>query len=155
MKRGISPLIATVLIIGFTIAVAGITFTFIRGQVKSQTESTDITSVTSCLDAEVKITSVCLAGNIVRIKVDNEGETPLTGIKYRVIGSSAVKVLDSDPIKISATLPMQQFERISDDLTLPTTNPVGTIEEVIAIPVIASGVCSSGEDSEKTIPICT
>lgn len=151
MKRGISPLIATVLIIGFTIAVAGITFTFIKSQVKSQTESTDITEVANCLNAELKITSVCSSGNIVKIKVDSEGETPLTGVKYRIIGSGDVEVQDST--KVTSLLMMQQFERIYDVLTL--TKQVGTIEEVVVIPVITSGVCSSGEDSEKTIPPCT
>lgn len=150
MKRGISPLIATVLVIGFTIAVAGITFTFIRGEVKEQTESTDISGVVNCLNAEVKIVNICIpAQNQLRISVDNEGETTITGLKYRVLGSTSAAVVDSQ--SVTSTQPKQQFERVIEVIT---HNDVGNLEEVIVLPVTPSGVCSSGEDSEKNIQPC-
>jgi len=36
-KRGISPLVATVLLVGFTIAIAVLVFLFLRGQVQDLT----------------------------------------------------------------------------------------------------------------------
>lgn len=52
-KRGISPLIATVLIIGFTIVLAVLVITWISGTVNEQTEDTDcmVEAENVCLDA--------------------------------------------------------------------------------------------------------
>jgi flagellin-like protein len=56
-RRGISPLIATVLIIGFTIVLAVLVITWISGTVTEQTDSTDcmVEVENTCLSAIGKI----------------------------------------------------------------------------------------------------
>ena len=74
-KRGISPLIATVLIVGLTVAIAGIAFYFLKGQVdlnikkgESQFNANEQAGV------EFEITECKMDGNKLSIGIHNTGK---------------------------------------------------------------------------------
>jgi len=100
-KKGISPLIATVLIIGFTIVVAAIVITFGTNIVKTTTENTEVTSelALACQEILVKtrLTTELGAGSL-RIAVDNGASKQLEGFVFRVYntGETTVDVLDTN-----------------------------------------------------------
>ncbi len=92
-KKGISPLIATVLLIGFTVALAAVLMTwgldYIRGttqQVGSQTEE-----YLKCSDLSFEITQAdCTTGDIT---VQNNGDTDISGVILRVFVGPDVTVV--------------------------------------------------------------
>ena len=81
-KRGVSPLIATVLIIGFTVALAAIIFTWGQSFVRETTEQTAqaASSAIDCanLNFEVRPSSACDSVTIV-----NNGKNPISALTFR------------------------------------------------------------------------
>src|SRR3989344_3325796 len=77
-KRGISPLIATVLIIGFTIALAAVIIswgqTFTR-QIQQETETSSNEQIACATEVVFDVTNGCqiVAGNQVKVIVKNDG----------------------------------------------------------------------------------
>ena len=75
-KKGISPLIATVLIIGFTIVIAVLVITWINNLVTDETDTVACESdaLSKCLDTGSFVSySAATAANIVTLTVDNSG----------------------------------------------------------------------------------
>jgi len=93
-KKGISPLIATVLIIGFTIVLAVLVITWISGTVKDQTDTTDCTvdaqnkclGLVGALSATTNITSNDCVVQLVNSGSDSIGD--VTVIFYAADGST-------------------------------------------------------------------
>jgi flagellin-like protein len=82
-KRGISPLIATVLLIGFTVVIGILVFGWIRGLTEGTigTSGTQVETTLKC--AGVKVGAVVIDDGIA---VVGEGTTPLCGFKYLTNG---------------------------------------------------------------------
>jgi len=79
--KGISPLIATVLLIAFTLSVAGLLGGWFSGLTKTQTETIEKSSVElmNCTGAVISIVNVLCNNNTLRIVVANEGNNALYG----------------------------------------------------------------------------
>ena len=88
MKKGISPLIATVLIIGFTIVVAALVFTWgidLFKKVQGETSS-DIEVKTYCMQSINPILkNVGYTSNRIEAVIDNTGKESILGFRYRLI----------------------------------------------------------------------
>lgn len=88
-KRGISPLIATVLIIGFTVALAAVILiwgqSFTRG-IQSSTEETTNIQLMCAQDVVFDITAACYCETADRIKmtVKNDGSVDIANLTARV-----------------------------------------------------------------------
>jgi flagellin-like protein len=87
-KKGISPLIATVLIIGFTVALAAVIMTWGQSFSKSMSQSTEETTAVqlACAqDVQFDLTNVCHdgAGNL-KLTVENNGNKDLDEITARI-----------------------------------------------------------------------
>ena len=128
-KRGISPLIATVLIIGFTVALAAVVMTWGSGFVRETTESTSeqATSAIECarLNLEVNIKPDCSD-----VFVVNNGATDLTDIKIRIDDELQVPTTEPNPIDSLESLALST-------MGLSVTN--GQVIE--AIPVLGETTC--------------
>ena len=72
-KKGVSPLIATVLIIGFTIVLAAVVMqwggSFVRELTEKQAESTQV--ATDCMQLRFEVNSATYVSNTVTFKVTN------------------------------------------------------------------------------------
>ena len=73
-KRGISPLLATVLIVGFTVAIAALIFLFLKGQVELTGKKGEI-KFTPNEEAQVQfqITECKVDGSNLNLKFENSG----------------------------------------------------------------------------------
>jgi len=110
-KRGISPLIATVLIIGFTVALAAVIMTWGQSFSKSMSESTEETTnvqLTCTRDVVFVLDTVCSDTGKLRLTVENNGNKNLDEITAR--------------IKVDATT-----VDVVTNLTLYPRNPAGTV----------------------------
>lgn len=75
-KRGISPLIATVLIIGFTVALAAVIIswgqTFTRN-IQQQTETSSTEQISCATEVVFDVTNACSTGSDIKVIVKNDG----------------------------------------------------------------------------------
>lgn len=88
-KKGISPLIATVLIIGFTVALAAVVMTWGGGFIRETTESTETTTsqALKCvtdLDFQIKNVSCSATGGSKAVIIDNKGAVDIKSLMFRV-----------------------------------------------------------------------
>ncbi|MBU0929904.1 MAG: hypothetical protein KJ623_02435 [Nanoarchaeota archaeon] len=93
-KRGISPLIATVLIIGFTIIIAVVVMTWgldIYNNYKEKT--TEESSVAlKCSNLDFSIREACIFGDNVDVSLENTGQEDISGFLYRVKSDAGLDV---------------------------------------------------------------
>ena len=87
-KRGISPLVATVLIIGFTIALAAIIMTwlmFVRN-VQETTKTSAATQIICTKDVMFKITNVCetATDGTYKVTIQNDGTKKIESFNARL-----------------------------------------------------------------------
>jgi len=96
MKKGISPLIATVLVIGFTIALALVIFTWGKAFTQSLTEETGekAQSQLACLQTNLvsfEIIKACYEGNTIKFTLENKGEATIDKVTLRITGEEEDK----------------------------------------------------------------
>lgn len=132
MRKAISPLIATVLLIGFTVALAAVIMTWGSGFTKKITGETETTTeqALQCTKLNFEISSVDCAKK--EVTITNNGNKEIKSLKFRIHKQTAVDIEDS------ATL-IGSFDIKSIKLT---TSLDSTVTKIEAIPTI---VGSSGE----------
>jgi|SRR3989344_6649068 len=149
-KKGISPLIATVLIIGFTIVIAALVITFGTNLVRTTTENTQTSSDVSlaCQQTAIKtkLTTELVDGpnKILKVAVDNGASIKLEGFVFRVynVGETSADVLDTktDAAKIISSNPgvysiesngLTTFEVDYDETKITTPVKLGVKPRII------------------------
>ena len=80
-KKGVSPLIATVLLIGFTVVLGVLVFNWIRGLTEGTMSSSGTQVETTMKCAGVDVGTLIVPG---KITVTSEGSTLLCGFKYEI-----------------------------------------------------------------------
>ncbi|MDP2907385.1 MAG: hypothetical protein Q8O03_05585 [Nanoarchaeota archaeon] len=152
-KKGISPLIATVLIIGFTVALAAIIITWSTGftkKMQEQTEQTANTQVICATDVIFSIESVCkcTSGYIYKVLIQNDGQQEIKSWKVRLYETSST--VDSSPVVAPTPQTLAAF-----GIQLYTFTPsitIAGVRKVEVFPVIEKGLskevtCSQNTDS--------
>ncbi|MDD5254063.1 MAG: hypothetical protein PHG05_03075 [Candidatus Nanoarchaeia archaeon] len=91
-RKGISPLIATVLIIGFTVALAAIIMTWGQSftkNIQEQTEETSGSQITCAQEVMFDVDNVCLvSGTTYRVRIKNDGTKKLEKVHLRFYKSA-------------------------------------------------------------------
>ncbi|MDD5331842.1 MAG: hypothetical protein PHE43_03415 [Candidatus Nanoarchaeia archaeon] len=89
-KKGISPLIATILLVGFAIAVLAIAFLWARGYIeeKAAKEGKLAEKQFECEDIEFTITSIQVTGSSVRVALKNLKDKNIDKLTFRIEGDS-------------------------------------------------------------------
>src|SRR3989338_8473878 len=111
-KKGISPIIATILILGFTVVLAAVFFTWGSGFFSKAQQDTANTVRLSSVCTEVAtnlklVSSVKILGTnkVLEVAVDNGASDDLTGSIFRVynVGETVVDTFDTKittPVKL-------------------------------------------------------
>ncbi|MFA5887722.1 MAG: archaellin/type IV pilin N-terminal domain-containing protein [Candidatus Nanoarchaeia archaeon] len=146
LRKGISPLIATVLIIGFTVALAAIIMTwgttFSKGIQKS-TEATSDERMACAQEVQISLASACVGTNTINMTIKNDGSKDIVNMTARFYtGASAVSTA-SLPFATGSTVVIPAFGIITPSvtgasMTAPITDAT-TIKYVEIIPVIKVG----------------
>jgi len=92
-KRGISPLIATVLLIGITVMISIIVFNFVKTTMEDQTTETEthsdiLLACSQTLRLEYDDPMPCGSGNDLNVTVWNKSPLDITDFKIQVLSSS-------------------------------------------------------------------
>ena len=95
-KKGISPLIATVLLIGFAVALAAVVMTWGLDFIKSTADATESQTQNTLIcasDLSFAISDVNPTEG--SVTVDNRGQVDIKSVIFRIYGSNGVDTLDS------------------------------------------------------------
>ena len=88
-KKAVSPLIATVLVIGFAIALSGIMMTWGTSFVKDiqeRSEKSSLKDITCTRDVGLNIKSTTVLGNKIKLVIENLGQMCPLLVKYQLAG---------------------------------------------------------------------
>ena len=148
-KRGISPLIATVLLLGFTIALAAVIInwgqTFTK-DIQTQTEQTSTIKITCANEVSFDISTACFTGSNLKVIVKNEGTKDIDKFAYRVYSSPTASVITGSLDDPSLQTDLKAFE-IKEYLLNGTNSSVRQVE---LIPVVTikgkQTTCTSNND---------
>lgn len=154
IKRGLSPLIASVLLIAFTVTLFLIISSWVQRSVVEpglEGSGEKIAKTLDCLSAKVKIDSACAQTDNKKISVtfDNDGDVAFTGVNIRVVGSNGAQSFDKgDAIQL---LERKKYVETVDDVA------VGTINEIEVYPKLNSGLCRSNPSIKKptVLAVCS
>lgn len=100
-KRGISPLIATILLITFSVALGAVVMSFGEQYVEEQAEFVSgdpEVAVAACDAVDLQIIQVggkqqiCVRDGMIELSVDNGPEMSIDGIQARVVGTEDVYI---------------------------------------------------------------
>ncbi|MDD5331843.1 MAG: hypothetical protein PHE43_03420 [Candidatus Nanoarchaeia archaeon] len=131
-KKGISPLIATVLIIGFTVALAAIIMTWGQSftkNIQEQTEETANTQLTCTRDVEFKVDKVCLEGGTTyKIYISNLKEKKIEKLQLRFYQSDELVKVIKD--QFATGIDSFGFETKSVDATITDVKKVDAIATI-------------------------
>lgn len=155
-KRGVSPLIASVLLISFVIIMFVLVSTWVRRSAiepSMQAGGEKLASMLDCMNTEIEIIDVCSnTDKTLNIKVDNIGDTNLIGLGLRVIGDDKASALEE--ISVSGGAP---YSRISEDTSgLYDISVYGNIGmwKVEVYPKVKSGICRDAMATYSSVIIC-
>ncbi|UCG95408.1 MAG: hypothetical protein JSV92_05240 [archaeon] len=152
-KKGISPLIAAVILIAFVIAVAGIASTFFTGFTREQAAGVEskATTIVDCSVAIMKLdsdtVSINSTGDNFTLVLSNEGQEDLAGLKVVFFNSSYASTCDATPssITVGSTITIEESGSCDiptiplDKIQATTTTCAGVKSELTNYSVDSSG----------------
>ena len=160
-KKGISPLIATVLILGFTVALAAIIMnwgTKFTRDIQQSTSESATANIACSQDVVLNIRNVCRttsgADNIYNILVANDGKADIVKLNVRLYKS------ESDVASDTLTETIGKF---SLKTLMSTKAPTGGVKKVELIPSIqiegktvtcSSNIISYGDVTGSDFGMC-
>lgn len=115
-KKGVEPIIATILVIGFVIIIAVAVFTWGDQLVKLKIGESDeeAEAALKCLQTSFNVKSSCIFGPSVQLFLENTGRQDITSFKYAVTGETrkAEDLKTSLPVYAAATIPFDVPEEL-------------------------------------------
>jgi len=156
-KKGVSPLIATILLIAFAVALGSVVMNW--GLNLELGKSAD-----RCRNVEIKvrdmgITEVCFGGfgsnGYINFIIDNTGAIDISGLAIWIVGDKGTRLFDLDDILIKkGSLYDKKDKEVSYDFTV-----FGNIKQVQFIPKIkaeqASEICPKNAVKAEKIGVCS
>jgi len=140
-KKAISPLIATVLLIGFTIVLAALIIQWGGGLFRQTTEETGVTAKAQMLCStgikfEITSATATVTGAEAKIKITNNADQPIAGIfvRFNLEGGDVV----TEQTKDSATDVISVFGSKEYTLTVPAATPSKKVITIDIIPKVTS-----------------
>ncbi|HSU72399.1 MAG TPA: hypothetical protein VLJ21_00945 [Candidatus Binatia bacterium] len=134
-KRGVSPLIATLILIGFSVGLGAIVMSFGEAYVEEQATFVSSPEVGgSCTAVDLQLITVkgvpqiCVRDRVVELSLDNGPGTPIAALQARVVGTDNLYLAPN--VLKSPLLPASSLK------TAFTLDPIGTPVQVKLTPVL-------------------
>ena len=155
-KKGLSPLIAMVLIISFAVALGSV--------VLNWGKNLDISRLgDACSGAAIKIRNIgqgeaCYSGSgqdaFINFIIDNSGSADIAGLGIWIVGDKGTKLLDLDNIEIKSGALLH----VEDDRVKYDFNTYGRINHIQFIQKVKTGagidICPKNSVKAEKIGIC-
>ncbi|MEK6861821.1 MAG: archaellin/type IV pilin N-terminal domain-containing protein [Nanoarchaeota archaeon] len=148
-KKGISPLIASVLLIGFTVALAAIVITWGGGFVERITVGTEERTTKSLLctsDLKFDVINVRCPNSIV---IENKGDVDIEGFRLRYFNSAG------DNIGTANVGALKKYEIQTFVVTPPITEATTRVDAIATVIIEGKDVTCGDLPKENTFsPAC-
>jgi flagellin-like protein len=159
MKRGISPLISSVLLIAFVITLFLVITNWIQGGVIEDTTSATnekLAGQLDCFSADVSISNVCAdaTGTNVAMNIDNDGTAQLTGVIIRALnadGDVGTTTVTQSAAPLARVLNRNSGGSINLQALTPSVTGINRIE---VYPILESGTCQDKLATTSNIGVC-
>ncbi len=155
-KKGISPIIATVLLIAFTVSVAGILITWLSGFTQSTTQTVGSTSTTLvvCSQGQVNVGSLVFSNGSLTLSglIQNQGQIALGNISVNVIYTNATsqKINLCGPNSLATSCSVSNLTlNIADQATFNVS--ISSNYNTIRVATNCSGVYSTASASDIVV----
>ena len=152
--KAVSPLIATVLVIGFAIALSGIMITWGTSFVKDiqeRSEKSSLKDIACTRDVGLNIKSATVLGNKIKLVIENLGQMDIDKFNILIVGSD-----DGDNIETGTGI---SAGGIQSFLIALDPNKIGTFKQVEAMPSITFEgeqiACKDAVDKEENLGMDT
>ena len=155
-KRGVSPLIATILLISFAVALGSVVLNWGKNIDMSKSEDT-------CSGASIKIKSignseVCYAGSgengYINFIISNNGDIDIAGLAIWIVGQKGTKLLDLDDFSIKKG----DVLGVEDNSVKYDFNTYGNIKYIQFIPKVkitdSMDICPRNSVKAEKISVC-
>ncbi len=131
-KHGVSPLVATVLLVGFTVALVALTILWSRGYIEERAQKEEKLSTTklNCENVVFEINSIEQNGYLLDINLENKASQDIDGFVFRINGDETEVVEWHNTIKSLNRFSLQLGPEDFD------ASKVGTINTVDIIPLL-------------------
>jgi len=137
-KKGISPLIATVLLIGFTIALAVLVMSWGQMLFKQTTEQTEkiATAQIKCVqEVEIKIVDVTSSAGTLTIRVDNKNEATIKNfIKKVYFDNDDIQTIQ--PTATEADIDLEAYSRKTFTVSYTLSTGATKVKMLELLPII-------------------
>ena len=155
-KRGVSPLIATVLLISFAVALGSVVLNW--GRNLDIAKPDDACSGVAIKMRNIADVEVCYAGSgsgtYINFVIDNMGNVDVTGLGIWVTGEKGTKLLDLNNISIKKG----QLLDLKDKSIVYDSNTYGSIKNIQFFPKVmgidALEICSKNSVKASKIKAC-
>jgi flagellin-like protein len=156
-RRAVSPLVATVLLIAFSVALGAVVMSWGEGYIESKAPFVQGSGEVgnTCGSAGISIISVkdmpqvCARGDEMDLFLRN-GNVDITGIKALVVGADGVAVIEN-----ILTQPLKPDDAVK---TTIAHQPVGAVQQLVLTPIVtsngASEYCRQSETKVEEIRQC-
>ena len=151
MKRGLSPLIGSVLLIVFVIALFVMISSFFSREAGEAIEGSEgkVANIVECSTASLDIVSACGDESSVTLTIDNDGDQFITGVTIRVLGDANVAVETVSELNVAP------FDRVLNAESYDiSADAVGEVSRIEVIPTVESGTCSGAIERDSSISSC-
>ena len=133
-KKGISPILATILMVAFTVAIAGFVSTWMNQTVKTQTENAVNNSDPGCTYASLEAVDIYFNSSgteKLKFNLRNTGTRTLTVDKIRVVGENSNNTLFAnvydlyagDELPVSLQIDSVEIDTIASVRIIPKQCP--------------------------------
>lgn len=138
-KRGISSVVATILLVSLVLVAAALIFVWLRGLVAENAEKNGQSLNRACDNVKFLVERTTVVGSDMQIKITNSGEMPIYSfnVEYKYTGGeSNTMVLNSSVDSYS----------VNSDVSLPMS---GTVQKIIFKPMLQGKI--KGKEMNKVI----
>lgn len=155
-KKGVSPLIATILLIAFAVALGSVVMNW--GLNLNLGKSTDV-----CKNVEIKIRGIdaadaCFGGfgpnGYINFIIDNVGGADISGLAIWIIGEKGTRLFDLDAISLKKN---SLYDKRDKEVTYDFTK-FGNIKQVQFIPKVkpaqSTEICPKNAIKAEKIGVC-
>tara|TARA_Y100000310_G_scaffold270277_1_gene284026 strand:- start:48707 stop:49219 length:513 start_codon:yes stop_codon:yes gene_type:complete len=147
-KRGISPLIASVLLIAFAVTLFLIISTWTRTSILEpglEKGGEKYAVGLDCLSTSVKIESACVddrdSVTSLKLNVDNKGSTNIESLSIRVVGEEGELATIPYGPALAPIAPPGRIISFGDRQTLGDQGPIADLDRIEVFPYIKGGIC--------------
>jgi flagellin-like protein len=155
-KRGVSPLIATVLLISFAVALGSVVLNW--GRNLDIAKPGDLCSEVSIQIRNIGDAEVCYSGNgkntYINFIIDNPGKTDIRGLGIWITGQKGTKLLDFDNMPVKSG----QLLSIKDKSVVYDLDTYGIIKNIQFFPKILGTdsleLCARNSIKVSNIGVC-